>query len=317
MQSFQSNAIKFIVKTFHRTLFIHKTDTNIHRGGFESLAKITKFPRFVEKEEIVIEGIPAMHFKPHNAKEGRLILYLHGGGYSIGSYNTHQAMIARIARACGYNAIAINYRKAPENPFPEGLDDAYKVYCHLLKNNYKKLFLMGDSAGGGLCFATTLKAKDNNIKLPTGIVAISPWVDLTISGDSVRTKKNIDPLIPSELLEIFAKKYYTTHDAKHSYISPLFADLRGMPPTLIQVGSHEVLLDDSTRMARKLKDAEVHTELEIWDKMMHVWHFMAGIIPEGNKAIDKIGDFVHRTHEMEIVTQEKKDNLKEKKIVLG
>ncbi len=298
MQSFQSNAVKFIVKTFHRSLFIHKTDTELHRAGFENIAKITKFPRFVTKQADTIEGIPAMWFRPDNAKEGRVILYLHGGAYVIGSYNTHQALIARIARSCGYNALAVNYRKAPENPFPAAVEDAYAVYVYLLSQGYKKIFIMGDSAGGGLALATAITAKQNNIKLPTGLVLLSPWTDLTISGDSVRTKKNIDPLIPAELLEVFAKKYYGDGDPKNPLISPLFADYHDFPPTLIQVGSHEVLLDDATRLARRMQDKGVHVELEIWDKMMHVWHFMAGIIPEGNRAIDKIGDFVHRHHDL-------------------
>jgi epsilon-lactone hydrolase len=295
MNSIQSSTVQMIVKLMRRSLFIHKTETHTHRVSFERLASITKYPRFVEKEEVKFAGISAAWFKAAKSSNDKVILYLHGGGYCVGSYNSHRAMIARLARAAGHPVLAINYAKAPENPYPAALEDAVQVYQQMLADGWKNIFISGDSAGGGLSLALSLKIKELKLPMPTALMLISPWTDLTGSGDSVVRKADEDPLIAPELLEVFAKKYYVDHDPKLPFISPLFADLSGLPPTLIQVGTREVLLDDSTRLAKKMKEAGVQVELEIWDHMMHVWHWMAGIMPEGNEAIAKMGAYVQRT----------------------
>ncbi len=151
---------------------------------------------------------------------------------------------------------------------------------------------MGDSAGAGLALALTIQLKKRKLQLPKGLALLSPWTDLTNSGDSIKTKADVDALIEPHLLDVFAQKYIGTMDAKDPLISPLFADFKGFPPTLIHVGGYEVLLDDSTRLAQKMNKAGVQVELEVWDEMMHVWHFLGGIMPEANRAIDKIGAFV-------------------------
>jgi epsilon-lactone hydrolase len=294
MNSLQSSTVQMFVKLMRRSLFIHKTETHTHRVSFERLSSITKYPRFVEKEEVKYAGVDAAWFVAAKSSNDKVILYLHGGGYCVGSYNSHRAMIARLARAAGHPVLAINYAKAPENPYPAALDDAVKVYQQMLADGWKNIFISGDSAGGGLTLATALKLKELGLPMPTALMLISPWTDLTGSGDSVVRKAEVDPLIAPELLEVFAKKYYANNDPKTPLISPLFADLSGLPPTLIQVGTREVLLDDSTRLAKKMKEAGVQVELEIWDHMMHVWHWMAGIIPEGNEAIAKMGAYVQR-----------------------
>lgn len=292
MHSFQSLAVQAIVKAFRSTLFIHKTETKTHRVSFERISNITKFPRFVKKEEVQYAGMDAAWFLPDGYGTTKTLLYFHGGGYSVGSYNSHRALIARLARAAGYRALAPNYRMAPEYTAPAAVEDAINVYLQAMQDGYENIFLMGDSAGGGLALALTLQLKKRKLPMPKGLVLLSPWTDLTMSGDSMKTKAGADSLIDPHLIDVFAQKYIGKMDATDPMISPLFGDFKGFPPTLIHVGGAEVLLDDSTRLAQRMNKAGVTVELEVWEDMMHVWHFMGGIMPEANKAIEKIGAFI-------------------------
>lgn len=292
MQSVQMYTVKTFISVFRKSLFVHKTEPNTIRVGFERVSNLTKFPRFVTKEELKYAGIDAAWFTPDGYGKSKTILYLHGGGYVMGSYNTHRALIGRIARAAGCKALAINYRKAPENKYPLALQDALAAYKQMIADGYENIFIMGDSAGGGLTLALLQIIKKQRLPKAAGAVLLSPWTDLTMSGDSIQTKKDKDPLITPHLLDIFSKRYYADADPTDPLISPHFADVKGFPPTLIQVGGNEVLFDDSIRMAQKMNKAGVKVQLEIYDNMMHVWQFFGGIVPEANKAIDEIGEFV-------------------------
>ena len=292
MQSIQIYTVKTFINIFRSVLFVHKTEPNTVRVGFERLSNITKFPRFVKKEELKYAGSDAAWFIPDGFGKSKTILYLHGGGYVVGSFNTHRALIARIARAAGYKALAINYRKAPENACPCALEDALAAYKQMLADGYENIFIMGDSAGGGLTLALLQMIKKQRLPKAAGAVLLSPWTDLTLSGDSIQSKKDKDPLITPHLLSIFSKRYIGEADPTDPLVSPHFADVKGFPPTLIQVGSNEVLFDDSIRMAQKMNKAGVKVQLEIYDNMMHVWQYLGGIVPEANKAIDEIGEFV-------------------------
>jgi acetyl esterase/lipase len=292
MQSVQSFTVKTFINVFRKSLFVHKTESATIRVGFERVSNITKYPRFVTKQEMQYGGLDAAWFIPDGHGKAKIILYLHGGGYVMGSYNTHRALIARVARACGCRALAVNYRKAPEHPYPAALEDAVKVYKQMIADGYENIILMGDSAGGGLVLALLQMIRKQRLQKAAAAVLLSPWTDLTMSGESVHSKKDIDPMIAPHLLEIFSKRYYGETDPAHPLISPLFADVKGFPPTLIQVGSNETLLDDATRLAKKLHKAGIPVKFDMFDNMMHVWHFFGGIMPEANKAIDEIGDFV-------------------------
>lgn len=292
MRSVQSLISQGIIRLFREALFIHKTETNTHRVNFERISNIIKFPRFVKQEEIQYAGMNAAWFVPKKCNKSKVILYSHGGGYCVGSYHSHRALIARIARETGYKALGINYRMAPEFPFPAALDDALAAYKQLLADGYSNIILSGDSAGGGLSLALTLKIIEQKLPLPYCLILLSPWTDLTMSGDSIRTKVQEDALIAPNLIEIFGAKYLAGQDAKNPFISPLFADFSNYPPTLIQVGSFEVLLDDSTRLARKMNESGVKVEIEIYEKQMHVFQFLAGIVPEANRAIESMGKFI-------------------------
>ncbi|MCB0508268.1 MAG: alpha/beta hydrolase [Chitinophagales bacterium] len=303
MQSVQMYAVKTFINVFRNLLFVHKTDPETVRVGFERVSNITKFPRFVDMETLQYGGVDAAWFTPNGYSKSKTILYLHGGGYVMGSYNTHRALIGRIARASNCKALAINYKKAPENAYPLAVKDALAAYKQMLAEGYENIFIMGDSAGGGLTLALLQLIRKYRLPKAAGSVLLSPWTDLTLSGESIRTKKDKDPLITPHLLEIFSKRYFADADPKNPLISPLFADVKGFPPTLIQVGGHEVLFDDSIRMAKKLNQAGVDVQLEIYENMMHVWQFFGGIVPEANKAIEEIGAFVKS---ISVVTKEDK-----------
>lgn len=245
-------------------------------------------------EAVSAGGVPSEWIVPPGAADDRVILYLHGGGYVMGSINTHRAMIARIARAAQSRALALDYRLAPENPFPAAVDDATAAYGWLLAQGYEpgKIVISGDSAGGGLTLATLLALRDSGASLPAAAVPISPWADLEGTGASILTRAASDPMVDQESLLRMAKMYSGERDPKHPLLSPIHADYRGLPPMLIHVGDAEVLLDDSTRVTERARAAGVEVELEAWDDMFHVWHVFAKILPEGQRAIDRIGSYV-------------------------
>jgi epsilon-lactone hydrolase len=262
------------------------------RAGMERISE--RVAPDVTCEKVSAGGVPAEWISAPGAAADRVILYLHGGGYVIGSINTHRAMIARIARASNARALAIDYRLAPEHPFPAAVEDATAAYRWLLAQGYKpgKIVIAGDSAGGGLTLAALIAIRDSRQPLPAGAVPISPWTDLEGTGESVRTRAAKDPMVTIENLSSSAKQYYGAHDPRDPLVSPLHADFRGLPPMLIHVGDAEILLDDATRVAARARAAGVQVELEVWDEMPHVWHVFAKILPEGQQAIDKIGKFV-------------------------
>jgi monoterpene epsilon-lactone hydrolase len=262
------------------------------RAGMERIRE--RVPSDVICEKVSANGVDAEWIAAPGAAADRVILYFHGGGYVLGSINTHRAMVSRIARASIARALAIDYRLAPEHPFPAAVDDAIASYRWLLAQGYKphKIVIAGDSAGGGLTLAALLAIRDAKLPMPAGAVPISPWTDLEGTGESVRTRAARDVMVTQENLAGSAKQYYGAHNPKDPLVSPVHADFSGLPPMLIHVGDAEILLDDATRVAKSAKAAGVNVELEVWDDMPHVWHVFAKILPEGQQAIDKIGKFV-------------------------
>ena len=239
-------------------------------------------------------GVYSEWVEPSGTATQRVILYLHGGGYCICSLDTHRGLAARIALASDARVLLPAYRLAPENPFPAALEDALSAYRWLLKQGIpaKQIAIGGDSAGGGLTVAITTSLRDSGEPLPAFLFLISPWTDLTFSGDSIITRKQVDPIFGRDGGPRYAPAYVGTDSPENPLISPLFADLRGLPPTLIHVGNDEILLDDSTRLEEKLKEAGVKVQLEIWNGMWHVFQAFAPWVPEAELSIDKIGTFV-------------------------
>jgi acetyl esterase/lipase len=192
--------------------------------------------------------------------------------------------------------LVIDYRLAPENPFPAALEDATAAYRWLLKSGFKpeQIVIAGDSAGGGLSLSTMVSLRDAGDPLPRGAVLLSPWTDLAGTGESIKTHAEIDPWLNADNLIPFAALYFGKEDGRHPLVSPLYADLHGLPPMLIQVGSDEILLDDSTRLASRAQAAGVEVKMEVWDGLWHVWHIFASQLPEGQKAIEDLGRFARQ-----------------------
>jgi acetyl esterase/lipase len=223
-----------------------------------------------------------------------VILYLHGGGYVLGNCATHRNITARIAVSAASRAIVPEYRLAPEHRFPAPVEDAIAVYDALLDAGIlpSELAVAGDSAGGGLAAAFLLSLRDSRRPLPKLAVLISPWTDLTLSGDSYRTRADLDPVDRAVALRRMVQAYLGSADPTDPLASPIFGNLHGLPPLLIQAGDHEVLLDDSMRFARQARAAGVDVELQIWPEMWHGWQLSAPELPEANEAIGRIGSYI-------------------------
>lgn len=252
-------------------------------------------PKGICLEVFSIEHLEAEWIAPKKVKHDKVMLYLHGGGYAIGSINTHRALIACIAKDAGIRALAINYRLAPEHPFPAALDDAVLAYTWLIENaGYRPedILIAGDSAGGGLTLATLMTLRDIDLPLPMAAITLCPWTDLAGTGRSVRTKAQSDPLLPACKVRSWGKQYAGEVGVKHPMVSPLYGDLRGLPPILIHVGTEEIVLDDATRIAEKARTAGSPVTLEVWHGMPHVWHITWQVMPEARRAIRKIAKFV-------------------------
>lgn len=262
------------------------------RVGIERVAE--RVASDVHCESVTAGGVKAEWIVPPGADAERVLLYFHGGGYVMGSINTHRAMVARMARAARTRALAIDYRLAPEHPFPAAVEDATAAYRWLLAQGSKpsKIAFAGDSAGGGLTLATLLALRDAQTPLPACAVPISPWTDAEGTGVSIQTKAAQDPMVREADLRRYGKLYGGNTDLKHPLISPLYGDYRGIPPLLIQVGEAEIILDDSTRVAERAKQAGVQVDLEVWEEMVHVWHIFAKLLPEAQQAIEKLGSYV-------------------------
>lgn len=246
-----------------------------------------------EIAQIEVAGRPAEWITPPVYDE-RIILYLHGGAYSVGSCASHRGIVAHIAKASRARVLLPEYRLAPEHPFPAALDDAVAAYRALLDDGVQpgSMVVAGDSAGGGLTLSTLVTLRDQGNPLPAAAVLLSPWTDLAATGETLQSCAAKDPWLRSDRVASTAAQYCGNVDATDPRVSPLYADLHGLPPLLIQVGDHEILLSDSTRLARRAREAGVDVTLEVWEGMWHVWHILVRLVPESQQAIDRIGRFV-------------------------
>jgi epsilon-lactone hydrolase len=258
---------------------------------------IPRPPRRVRTMAVDAGGVPADWVVAPASLPDRHVLYLHGGGYRVGAPSTYRHITWRIAEAARARVLVIDYRLAPEHPFPAPVEDALAAYRWLLAEGAApgRLIVMGDSAGGGLTLALLLKLRDEGLPLPAAAVAISPWTDLAVTGASLRLNAQADPMINADEVPKFAADYLAGADPRNPYASPLYGDPAGLPPTLIQVGSDEVLRDDAMRMAEKMRGANCQVDLQIWPRAPHCWHLLAPILPEARAAIDDIGAFIART----------------------
>ena len=276
------------------------------RAGMERGGEATPLPKDVKFEAISIgaatgiaarvntEGVPGEWAIAPEARGDRAIVYLHGGGYCLGSIATHRALCGQLSRLTGARVLNVGYRLAPEHPHPAAVEDAVAAVRWIYAQGFapSRVAIAGDSAGGGLTIATLLALRDAGDALPAAGVCISPWTDLSASGESVKTKAALDPVVTESSLRQLAAAYLGGKPAQTPLASPLFADLRALPPLLVQVGSAEVLLDDATRFASRARDAGVDVTLEVWEDMIHVWHAFAGLLPEGERACERIATWL-------------------------
>jgi monoterpene epsilon-lactone hydrolase len=264
------------------------------RANFEQMAGLFPVAADVQCEPVSAGGVKSEWVTAPGADAGRAVLYLHGGGYVIGSINTHRDLASRISRAAKARVLLIDYRLAPEHPFPAAVEDSVAAYRWMLAQGLKpnRIAVAGDSAGGGLAVAALVAIRDAKLPIPGAGVCLSPWVDMEGIGKSMESKAAIDPVVQREGLLGMAAAYLGGQNPRSPLAAPLYADLKGLPPLLIQVGEAETLLDDSTRLADRAKAAGVSAKLEVWPEMIHVWQMFASFLPEGQQAVDGIGSFL-------------------------
>ncbi|WLQ12658.1 alpha/beta hydrolase [Hahella aquimaris] len=254
-------------------------------------------PPGFSSEPCEIDGLQALWLSHRTECESRVVLYLHGGGYVIGSNRTHLELACRISKAAKARTLMLEYRLAPEHPFPAALHDVVTVYKHLLDRGVKArhIVIAGDSAGGGLTMAALQFIRDLDLPTPAAAVCISPWLDLTCQLSSKSHRLPHDPVISPERIRFFARHYAGEHDPKLPGISPFFGDLHDLPPVLIQVGGDEILLSECKQFHRRARMQGVPLQLQVWPHMFHVWHFASRLLPQGGRAIHEIGGFI-RSH---------------------
>ncbi|MCB0946334.1 MAG: alpha/beta hydrolase, partial [Mycobacterium sp.] len=244
--------------------------------------------------QTTLGGVPVEIATPPRYAGAASIVYLHGGAYVALAPRGYRRLVTRLALATGCRVVAVDYRLAPEHPYPAALEDAVAVCtAEGAERPHEKFVIAGDSAGGGLTVATAIALRDRGYELPAALICISPWVDLTCSGDSVTTRARQERILSPAGLAADARLYAGAEQLDSPTVSPLFADLSGLPPMMIQVGDDEVLLDDATRLADAARHAGVTVSLQIWPRLWHVWHLYAGLLPEADAAMRAIADFVH------------------------
>lgn len=265
------------------------------RQAFEEFASRAKLPKSLRYSSGRWAGVPGEHLMQGEAERAGLLLYFHGGGYSFCSAATHRKSVGLLSSYLGFPAIVPDYALAPEHPYPAALHQAIDVYEHLQAINPERpIVLGGDSAGGGLAVALMLKLREREATLPRAAVLLSPWLDLTCSEDSYQRNKEKDLLLGHSDPKRYAKYYYQDEDPRNPYISPLFANLSGLPPMLIQATNVEIFIDEIRSFAAKAEHKGVDLQLEESKNLFHVWQLFSGIVPEGKKALQRAARFCIR-----------------------
>jgi acetyl esterase/lipase len=264
------------------------------RKRLDALGDQYPLPTDVRLEAVDANGVSGEWTMTPEANPANVILYLHGGGYTTGSLQSHRHMVAQAGREARARTIALDYRLAPEHPFPAAVEDAVAGYRFLLSRGFAadRIAVAGDSAGGGLTVALLVSLRDAGLPLPACAWCSSPWVDLEGAGGSMTAKAAVDPMVQPPYLIELAATYLHGADPRTPLAAPLYADLRGLPPMLIQVGSAETLLDDAVRLAGVAGAADVRVRLEVWPDMIHVWQLFYQQVAAGHRALAEAGAFI-------------------------
>jgi epsilon-lactone hydrolase len=301
MSSFQGKVFNFLIRNRHllkgkfkKEIFDFSTSITDFREDCEkSAARYAKIPKGINITEQIIEGIRTEWLKPEGSDEKKLILYVHGGGYVSGSCNDHRGFVSKFAKKTGITNLVYEYRLAPENPFPAALDDSVKIYQWIITAGYnpENIIVAGESAGGGLSLALLLALKDLHIPMPVAAVSISPWTDLSCSGNSYSTKNKVS-VAPLNSWLVFSKYYICNDNATNPLISPIFGDLKGLPPILINSGTDDELFDDGEQFYIRAKQAGVDITFRKGEGMIHCYPLLSPMFPEATEAMDEIVIFV-------------------------
>jgi acetyl esterase/lipase len=285
------------MRAFMRSL-VARDPALLQGVGGRPLAPPSAAIRGTRQRTTTLGGVRAEWIEPAlgSSTDDPVILFFHGGGYVFGSADSHRDLGCRLALAAGARVALVEYRLAPQHPFPAALEDARAAYRALLDSGVdaSKVVVAGDSAGGGLSAALLLDARSQGWPQPAAAVLICPWVDLAVTGKSVDQNAATD-FLDRSMLTTWSAYYRSGEDPKNPLVSPVYADLSGLPPLLMHVGAAEILLDDAQTLAAHAREAGVETEIRVWDDMFHDWHAAASLVPEGERAIDEIGRFVRRT----------------------
>ncbi|MFD2229588.1 alpha/beta hydrolase [Alkalimarinus sediminis] len=295
MPSPQSRATRWVVKSLIAPILNAETPIDIQRKRLDKLVGLIPLPRGVKTRALKIRGIPALWIDT-KAKNHRVILFLHGGAFNIGSIQSHKEFAARVGQAANANVLLIDYRLAPEHPFPAGLDDAVSAYHWLGVQGYssRNIAIVGDSAGGGLALSTAMRLRDGASDLPACLCLMSPWTDLTMSGESVKTNATTDIMLNPLWTRQLAHHYAGPDSLANPLASPHYGDFSGLPPIITHAADDEILLSDARRLTKKALAAGVDATLEEFSGVWHIWHTHAGFMPESKRAMKKIGAFIKR-----------------------
>ena len=271
-------------------------DIPARRHAFDAREELGAVAKDVAVTTVTFDGIAGEWLTPRGARGASVLLYLHGGGYCWGSLDSHRPLVSALAREAMMPALVVDYRRAPEHPYPAALDDAMAAYRWLITQHpeMQRVAIAGDSAGGGLTLATLLALRDAGDALPRAALAISPWTDLTCASDAYRSRAELDPICSHDMLAQLSALYRGDADAANPYLSPLFGDFKGLPPLLVQVGEAEVLYDDSALLVERARSHGVDVEFESVPEMVHVWHLFASMLTPGREAIERAGAFLAR-----------------------
>ena len=295
MVSRQGQLLKLYLQAQRR--FSHPSaplDVAKQRAELDAWGRRARFKLDVACTPADANGVPAEWVDTPGILAGRVLFYLHGGAYVSGSPRTHRALAANLAHVAGARALTVDYRLAPEHPFPAPVEDATAAYRWLLANDVQpaQTIVAGDSSGGGLALAILVALRDAGDPLPAASVCLSPWTDLAATGESWVARVKADLILEPPMLKEAAQLYLGDANPRTPLASPLYADLAGLPPLFIQVGTDEILLSDATRLADRAQAAGVDVTLDVWKGMMHGWQLMAKVLPEGRQALDRVGAFI-------------------------
>lgn len=278
---------RHMARTAGKTVMSPENPRQIARKRMDAGADRLPTPDDIRIEHIEVSGLSALSFTPDEVRPG-LLLFLHGGGYCLGSAKSHRPLVTRLSKALRIKAVSVDYRLAPEHVFPCAVDDGVTALNWAMSQSDGPVLIAGDSAGGGLTLASLLRQREQGRPLPQGVYLISPWTDLTGSGDSIKSRAAADPMLKPDWLTTGAQLYLEDTPSDTPEASPLFADLAGLPPMFIQTGDDEILRDDSIRFAQKLEQAGVPVHCEIWTALWHDFPLFAPLLPEADLALERL-----------------------------